>query len=224
VAVDAAGNILVANYELNKVLAIAARTGTFYGQPMIAGHSYVVVGNDSSYGFDDCFGGYSGDAIPAARAQFGCPQGLAEDSHGNILAADTGGYRVRVIAARSGTFYGQAMTGGDVYTVAGDGNAGNPTNGDGATAVSMIPVAVAVDASANLIGANGDRRNVWVVADSTGTFYGQKLTAGDIYLLGSSGLAWQSGLLLDGKGNIVVADGTWVGVIAAKSGTFYGAP
>lgn len=224
VAVDGAGNILAANYELNNVMAIAARTGTFYGQPMIGGHSYVVVGNGTEYGFDDCFGGYSGDAIPVARAQFGCAQGLAEDSEGNIVAADTGSFRVRAIAARSGTFYGQAMTAGDVYTVAGDGNAGNPKSGDSATAVSMIPVAVAVDAAGNLIVANGDARNVWVVADSTGTFYGQKMTAGDIYLLASTGLAWQSGLLLDANGNIVVADSTSVGVIAAKSGNFYGMP
>lgn len=224
VAVDSAGNILAADYAFNHVLAVAAHTGRFYGQPMTSGHSYQVVGNGTEYGFADCFGGYSGEAVPAVRAQFGCPEGLVEDSDGNIVAADTGSLRVRVIATRSGTFYGQAMTAGDVYTVVGDGDAGNPISGASATAVGLFPVAVAADASGNLIVANGGNRNLWVVAESTGTFYGQKMTAGDIYALGTTGLAWNSALLLDANGNIVVADSTSVGVIAAKSGTFYGVP
>ena len=48
---------------------------------------------------------------------------MAADHAGNVLtsAAVDGNRRVRVIAARSGTFYGQPMTAGDIYTIAGDG-------------------------------------------------------------------------------------------------------
>ena len=54
---------------------------------------------------------------------------MAIDPDGNLAIADSANNRVRVVAARSGTFYGQAMTAGDIYTVAGDGGsglAGNP--------------------------------------------------------------------------------------------------
>jgi hypothetical protein len=178
VAVDNAGNILLANYEDEVVIAIPATAGTYYGQAMTVGKAYVVAGNGTEYGFGGCFGGYAGNAVAANRAEFGCPEGLAVDAAGNIVGADTGSNRVRVVAAASGTFYGQAMTRGDVYTVAGTGNFGNPKNGEPATSASMTPVAVAVDGSGNLIVANGYNRSVWVVADSTGTFYGQQMTAG----------------------------------------------
>ena len=47
--------------------------------------------------------------------------GLAVDAAGSVLVADTGNDRVRLVAAKTGTFYGQAMTAGHIYTVAGDG-------------------------------------------------------------------------------------------------------
>ena len=44
------------------------------------------------------------------------------DGAGNLVIADTGNDRVRVVAASTGTFYGRAMTAGDIYTVAGTGH------------------------------------------------------------------------------------------------------
>jgi hypothetical protein len=41
-----------------------------------------------------------------------------------MVIADTGNFRVRVVAARTGTFYGRAMTAGNIYTVAGNGMKG----------------------------------------------------------------------------------------------------
>ena len=35
------------------------------------------------------------------------------------MIADTGNNVIRVVAETTGTFYGQAMTAGDIYTVAG---------------------------------------------------------------------------------------------------------
>ena len=45
---------------------------------------------------------------------------MALDAAGNVVIADASG-RVRVIAVPAGTFYGQAMTADDIYTVAGNG-------------------------------------------------------------------------------------------------------
>ena len=57
-----------------------------------------------------------------------------------------------MVATRTGTFYGLAMTAGDIYTVAGTGRPG--FSGDGGPAASArldLPWAVAVDRPASLV-------------------------------------------------------------------------
>jgi hypothetical protein len=71
---------------------------------------------------------------------------------GNLVIADHGNNRVRVVAASTGTFYGQAMTAGDIYTVAGNGTGG--FSGDGGPVLSAElnrPQGVAVDAADDLL-------------------------------------------------------------------------
>jgi hypothetical protein len=64
-----------------------------------------------------------GDGGPAASASVGtCATAL--DGAGNLVIADP--YRIRVVAAHNGTFYGRAMTAKDIYTVAGDGSPDTP--------------------------------------------------------------------------------------------------
>jgi len=74
------------------------------------------------------------------------------DHAGNLVITDTPNNRVRVVAARSGTFYGIAMTKGDIYTVGGDGPSG--WNGDGipaTTAQFSSPLGVAVTRAGDLL-------------------------------------------------------------------------
>ena len=72
------------------------------------------------------------------------------------MIADTGNDMIRVVAEQSGTFYGQSMTAGDIYTVAGDGKAGLSANGDrAANAALNNPENVQVDSSGNLLIAEG---------------------------------------------------------------------
>ena len=186
VAVDAAGNLLIADQGNERIRVVAASTGTFYGQPMTAGDIYTVAGTGT--------GGFSGDGGPATSAELNFPTGVAVDAAGNLLIADADNNRVRVVAASTGTFYGQAMTAGDIYTVAGDGTAGFSGDGGPATSAELnFPQNVAVDAAGNLIIADSSNQRVRVAAASTGTFYGQPMTAGDIYTIAGTGSQGFSG-------------------------------
>jgi trimeric autotransporter adhesin len=238
VRVDPAGNLVFADSDANAVRVVAASSGMFYGQSMTAGDIYSVAG-DGTYGF-------SGDGGPATSAELNDPSGVALDAAGNLVIADSVNYRIRVVAASSGTFYGQSMTAGDIYTVAGDGTMGSSGNGGPATSAELsFPDSVAVDGAGNLVLADQlyDGQNdvglVRVVAASSGTFYGKPMTAGDIYRVAGNGSAEVSGdggpateaefagpygVAVDGAGNLLIADYAQVRAVAASTGTFYGKP
>ncbi len=232
VAVDPAGNVLISDGFNQRVRMVAEETGTFYGQAVIAGNIYTVAGNGK--------GGASGDGGPATKAEFHLPQGVAVDSAGNLLITDVGNNRIRVVAGSTGTFYGQPMTAGNIYTVAGTGQRGFSGDGGPATSAELTsPQGVAVDAAGNLVIADTDNDRVRVVAAGTGTFYGQPMTAGNIYTVAGGGhglgdhgpatsaeLSLPEGVAVDGAGNLLIADSDHrrVRVVAASTGTFYGQP
>ena len=133
------------------------RTGTFYGQPMTAGDIYTVAGTGTA--------GFSGDGGPATAAELDNPDGVAVDRAGNLVIADTYNNRVRVVAASTGTFYGQAMTAGDIYTVAGNGTGGYAGDGGPAVAAELdSPQGVAVDRAGELVIGDGGNARVRLVS------------------------------------------------------------
>jgi secreted PhoX family phosphatase len=131
--------------------------------------------------------------------------------------------RVRVVAVKSGRFYGQAMVKGDIYTIAGTGGDGG-FSGDGGPATSAQlrdPAGVTIDQAGNVVLADLNNDRVRVIAESTGTFYSQAMTAGDIYTIAGTGhsresgdggpavkaqLSQPDGLGFDGAGDLFVAD------------------
>ena len=156
-AVDGAGNLVISDSGNDRVRVVATRTGTFYGQAMTAKHIYTVAGN-GTYGF-------SGDGGPATAAELDTPDQTAVDGAGNLVIADSANDRVRVVAAGTGTFYGQAMTAGDIYTVAGNGTTGFSGDGDLATGAALdSPRGVTVDGAGNLVIADRGNNRVRVVA------------------------------------------------------------
>jgi hypothetical protein len=90
VAVDAAGNLVIADTFNDRVRVVAASTGSFYGQSMTTGDIYTVAGDGTA--------GFSGDGGPATSAELDVPNGVAVDASGDLLIADPGNQRVRMVA------------------------------------------------------------------------------------------------------------------------------
>jgi len=242
IAVDHAGNLVIPDWNnagtpAGLIRVAVARTGSYYGQSMRAGHIYTIAGTGTA--------GFSGDAGPAIDAQLSDPSGLAADAAGNVVVADDGNDRVRVIAAATGTFYGVPMTAGDIYTVAGGGagaGSGIPAVGARLRIGAGAGSGVRVDHQGNLVIADVGDRTVRVVPDAAGTYYGQHMQAGRIYTIagsparagsggcgnaGSGGLALTARLCVgyvavDRSGNLLVTGGGLVWVLAARTGTGYG--
>ena len=169
VTVDGAGNLVIATSK-QRVRVVAETTGTFYGQPMTAGDIYTVAGNGGT--------GFAGDGGKATKAHVVNPAGVTLDPQGNLMIADTGDNRIRVVAATTGTFYGQSMTAGDIYTVAGGGTGGLGNGGPATSAQLTGPWGATVDSPGNLMITDTGDSLVRVVAETTGTFYGQSMTSG----------------------------------------------
>jgi hypothetical protein len=223
ISVDAVGNLVIADTGNSRIRVVAATTGTFYGKQMTGGDIYTVAGNGTS--------GFSGDGGRATQAELNAPESVVPDHAGNLVIADTGNGRVRVVATATGTFYGRAMTKGDIYTVAGNGTTGFAGDGGPATGAEFhLAVAVAVDGAGNIAVADTDccfapadigNGRIRMVAAATGTFYGVPMTKGDIYTVAGNGAQGYSGdggaaiaaeldqpfgVGVDAAGNLLVTD------------------
>ena len=239
VTVDADGNLVISDTANCRIRVVAQTSGTFYGVAMTTGHIYTVAGTGTC--------GQGGMGGPATSAKIDLPEGIAVDGSGNLVFANTGTHCViKVVAATSGTFYGRSMTADDIYDVAGDmaggGTCGLSGNGGPALSAKIDdPQDVAVDGSGNLVIADTGNSTIRVVADSTGTFYGVSMTAGDIYRVAgnntfgytgdtgsalSAELANPTSVAVDAAGNLVFADvdNYVVRVVAESTGTYYGVP
>jgi hypothetical protein len=231
VAVDSVGNLVFPDETVNRIEVVAEQPGTFYGQAMTAGHIYTVAGDGTK--------GYSGDGGPATSAELFEPGATAVDGAGNLAIADIQNNRIRLVAEQAGTFYGQAMTAGDIYTVGGNGVAMYSGNGGPATAAEFASLSgVALSPSAGLVISEAGNNRVRMVAGQTGTFYGKAMKAGDVYALAGNGVRGRpilgrvatatpvepSGVAIDAAGNVLIADTAFnrILVVPAASGTFYG--
>lgn len=127
-ALDALGNLYVADTNNHRVRRIAAATGAIT----------TVAGNGVE--------AFAGDNAPATAASIDSPNGLALDAAGNLYIADTHNGRVRMVSAATGlisTVAGAGVVAGNVQSFGGDGGA--------ATAASLaLPRGLTMDAAGNL--------------------------------------------------------------------------
>jgi sugar lactone lactonase YvrE len=227
--------VLIAAGENNQIRLVAAHTGTYYGQQMTAGDIYIIAGGAA------CFP-YCGDGGPATDAALNFPDGLTLDHDGNVIVADEGNNRVRMVAVSNGTFYGLPMTAGDIYTVAGDGTEGfSGDGGPAAQAELWMPEGAAFDGAGNLLIADFANDRIRVVAARSGRYYGQPMTAGDIYTVAGGGslscpsspngvpatkvaLCAPRDVQTDAAGNLVITSGQQIRVVAEHTGMMYRQP
>jgi sugar lactone lactonase YvrE len=122
-ALDHAGNVVVADYDNHRVVRIDPSTGSM---AVIAGLGMA---------------GFMGDGGPATQAALSGPTAVAVDAAGNILISDSGNNRIRMVDAQTGI----------IATIAGTG--APASGGDGGPAISAglyIPIGLAFDAAGNL--------------------------------------------------------------------------
>lgn len=182
VAVDAVGNLYIADYFNYRVRKVAASTGVI---TTVAGTGVQ---------------GYSGDGGPATSAELGGPEGVAVDLNGNLYIADASNYRVRKVSATTGT----------ITTVAGNGTPGFSGDGGAATSAQFRALyGVTVDSKNNLYIADTDNNRVRKVSGGIVTTVagnGASGYTGDGGLATSAALSFPWSVALDTAGNLYIAD------------------
>ena len=185
VTTDRSGNLIIADPATPTlhppfaplVRVVPTRPGRYYGLAMKPGHIYTIAGSGHP--------GRTHDGTPAAQAPLALASGAAVDPAGNVVVAD--GARLLVIAAATGQFWGQHMTKGDIYTIAGNGTPGSTGDGGLARQAPVSLASVTIDTSGNLILGPADPADpVRVIAASPNLFYGARMLPWHIYGLGTS--------------------------------------
>jgi uncharacterized protein (TIGR03437 family) len=146
--------------------------------------------------------GFSGDGSAAKSAELAGPFSMAVDKSGNIYIADQFNNRIRKVD-----------TSGNITTVAGNGTSGYLGDGGAATSAELSdPEGVAVDSSGNLYISDTGNSVVRKVSSSgtMSTFAGTVVNgpgySGDGAAATAAQLFHPSGLTVDPKGNVYIAD------------------
>ncbi len=182
VALDAAGNLYIADWGNNRVRKVDA-----------AGNISTVAGTGES--------GYGGDGGPAIQAQLSRPYGAAADAAGNLYIADWGNNRIRKVDAA-----------GNISTVAGTGESGYSGDGGPAAQAQLAqPYGLTADAAGNLYIADSFNNRIRKV-DAAGVIStvagsGEPGYGGDGGPAIQAQLAGPVGAALDSAGNLYIADG-----------------
>lgn len=182
--VDERGNLYIADQSNNRVRKVDLNTGLIT----------TVAGTGET--------GYTGDGMPAVEAGISGPSGLAIGPDGDLYIADTFSGRIRRVDPATGI----------ISTVAGDGGeyrfSGLPN--EFSTSLSR-PYGIALDAAGNLLITDSDSHLIrrWdrkkkIITRLAGS--GQAGFGGDGGDPLSGSLNYPFGVLVDGAGNVYIAD------------------
>jgi trimeric autotransporter adhesin len=184
VAVDAAGNLYIADRNNHRIRKVTVSDGVIK----------TVAGNGAA--------GFSGDGGVATSAALNYPAGMALDAAGNLYIADSGNERIRKVIGANGV----------ITTVAGNGATG--FSGDGGAAVKAAlnyPSQVAVDAAGTLYIVDQNNHRIRKVSAPSGAITtvagnGAFGYSGDGGAATSALLSWPEGVAVDSAGALYVTD------------------
>jgi hypothetical protein len=232
VSVDASGNVYIGDYNNHRIRFVPKVGGTYFGQVMTANYIYTIAGDGT--------GGYSADNVAATSAWINFPSGVTVDVKGNLYFADYVNHRIRFVPKTGGTYFGQTMTANSIYTIAGNGTSGYLADNVAATTTRIkTPKNVSLDAGGNVYIVDGGNNRIRFVPKTSGTYFGQTMTANYIYTIAGNGTAGYladnvaatstrifspSGVCVDAGGNVSVADTTnhRIRFVPKTSGTYFG--
>src|SRR5439155_1364158 len=141
VALDAGGNLYIADLGNERIRKVAAATGII---TTVAGNGVF---------------GFAGDGGAATNASLSVPAGVALDAGGNLYIANYSTHRIRKVVASTALI--RSVAGNGINSFAGDGGA--------ATSASVyVPTGVALDASGNLYIADYGNQRIRKVDAATG--------------------------------------------------------
>ncbi|HWS72836.1 MAG TPA: hypothetical protein VN605_12015, partial [Thermoanaerobaculia bacterium] len=182
IAVDAVGNLYIADSGNNRIRKVDAATKTIT----------TIAGGGSPA--DDL-----GEGLPATEAKLDFPLALALDPTGAVVIADTYHARIRRLDPASGK----------LTTIAGNGDYSGGDGGPATSAGMNAPFAIAYDARGNLFihdNSNGSIRRVDASTKIISTVAGGGDYIGDGRVATAAVLLAPRGLTFDLKGNLLIAD------------------
>jgi hypothetical protein len=195
VAVDAAGNLYIADSGNNRIRKVTASSGIIT----------TIAGNGTA--------GFSGDNGPAGNAELHNPTAVALDNLGNLYIADSGNNRIRKMTLGSGM----------ITTVAGNGSAGySGDNGLATSAELNAPASLAIDSAGDLYILDSSDNVVRMVntAGIIATVAGNSTSSasGDGGPATGADLYDSSGITLDGLGNLYISTFNGVRTVNVSAG------
>jgi titin len=245
IAEDSAGNIYIGD-SVDQVAAdegltvVPANTGTLFGQSVSAGVEHTLVtqaslgsgvsiqgvavhggnlffttGAGNLYVLPAASGTVFGQSVTANTVHLlatndGFSGGIDFDSAGNLFAADEATSKIIAMPAVSGTLFGVSVTANTVATIS--------------STAGYWWWDVAVDASDNLLITSGWSNNgVYILPKTTGTAYGQSVTANTLAVISAytadvaSGTQKPAGIDVTSSGVIYVA--YWSNIVSVLSPT-----
>src|SRR5665213_1429091 len=190
VAVDAGGNLFIADSENNRIRKVDTN-----------GVITTVAGKGPS--------SFSGDGSKATNATLYWPQGLALDAAGNIFIADSWNNRIRKVDTNG--IITTVAGNGVITTVAGNGYGSFSGDGSAATNAGFFqPFGVSVDGGGNLFIADAGNNRIRKV-DSNGTIttvagVGTNIFSGDGGAATNAAINYPWKVVPDNLGNLFIAD------------------